>query len=340
METKKMGKEDLATAAKFIQAGELVAFPTETVYGLGADALNEAAVKKVYQAKGRPSDNPLIVHVASSEAVLDLVAEVPEIGKKLMDTFWPGPLTLIFKTKAGVFAPTVTAGLSSVAMRMPDNALTLELIQKAGVPLVGPSANTSGRPSPTSADHVYHDLSGKVAGIIDDGATGVGVESTVLDITNPERPLILRPGAITKKELETVLEKPVAYDQHLVSEKEVPKAPGMKYKHYAPAEPVVLIKGTDMAKWQEAIQFYQNQGEKVGVLANSELIMALKNEATAIFSLGEKTNISDASHNLYAGLRFFENTEVSIILAEAYEINDDNQAYMNRLEKSAGKKYF
>ncbi|MGX7420558.1 L-threonylcarbamoyladenylate synthase [Carnobacterium gallinarum] len=340
METKKFDQADLAKAAKLIQEGELIAFPTETVYGLGADALNEVAVKKVYAAKGRPSDNPLIVHVANASSVSELVAEVPPVAEKLMTAFWPGPLTMIFKAKSGVFAPTVTAGLTSVAIRMPDNQSTLQLIQQAGTPLVGPSANTSGRPSPTSAEHVYHDLAGKIAGIIDDGVTGVGLESTVVDITEPDQPVILRPGAVTKQELEAIIGKPVAYDQHLVTDKEAPKAPGMKYKHYAPAEPVILVKGTDISKWREAIAYFQEQGEKVGILANLELITKLKSEVTEVFSLGLKTNIKDASHNLYAGLRFFEKTEVTMILAEAYDINDNNQAYMNRIEKSSGKKYF
>jgi len=204
METKKLTKQEIAQAAAAIQAGELVAFPTETVYGLGADALNEAAVKKVYQVKGRPSDNPLIVHVNNVEMVKKYVATLPEVATKLVSAFWPGPLTLIFNVPRDTFSKTVTGGLETVAFRMPDNQATLALIEQANVPLVGPSANTSGKPSPTSAEHVYHDLQGKIAAILDDGPTQIGVESTVLDLTAEDGvPVILRPGAITKEQLES-----------------------------------------------------------------------------------------------------------------------------------------
>lgn len=340
METSFFKENNLSEAAKLIQAGELVAFPTETVYGLGADALNEEAVKKVYSAKGRPSDNPLIVHIASREELESLVAEIPAIAEPLIKKFWPGPLTLIFKVKPGVFSTSVTAGLESVAIRMPDNSLTLKLIQLAERPLVGPSANTSGRPSPTSAEHVYHDLEGKIAGIIDGGATGIGLESTVLDLTSPENPLILRPGAITQQNLKEVLGKDVTYDHHLIGKEEAPKAPGMKYTHYAPEEPVILVKGTDYNLWRKAITHYLKQGETIGILANEEIISKVKSEVEDVFSLGLKANVNEASYSLYAGLRFFEKTKVTLILAEAYEINDNTRAYMNRLEKSAGGKYF
>lgn len=338
METQRFQKTDILKAAQLLKAGELIAFPTETVYGLGADAMNEQAVQQVYLAKGRPSDNPLIVHIAKTEELVDLVAEVPEVAQQLMNQFWPGPLTLIFNAKEGIFAPTVTAGLNSVAIRMPNNQATLELIKAANTPLVGPSANTSGRPSPTTSEHVYHDLKGKIAGILEDGQTGLGLESTVLDITNPARPMILRPGAVTREALEKVIGS-VAIDQHLVGTKETPKAPGMKYTHYSPEEPVIIVDGDD-SKWQEAIAYYSDRGEKVGLLANEERIADFKNQVSAFFSLGLKTNVKEASHCLYAGLRFFENTDATIILAEAYPDNDFGEAYMNRLEKSAGKKYF
>src|SRR5690606_14955429 len=186
--------------------------------------------------------NPLIVHVASIGEVYDYVENVPEVAETLMEHFWPGPLTLIFEAKEGVFADTVTAGLNSVAIRMPKNEATLKLIKEAGVPLVGPSANTSGKPSPTTAMHVYHDLKGKIAGILDDGETGVGLESTVLDITDPKQPTILRPGGISKNELKNIVGQ-VFVDKHLVSSEETPKAPGMKYKHYSPNEPVIIVEG-------------------------------------------------------------------------------------------------
>ena len=338
MNTKLFQLNEIEKAAQLLREGELISFPTETVYGLGANAMDEKAVKKVYAAKGRPSDNPLIVHVASIEEVENYVEEIPPQAKELMTKFWPGPLTLIFKTKPGVFSKTVTGGLTSVAIRMPNNKATLDLIKSAGVPLVGPSANTSGKPSPTTAAHVYHDLNGKIAGILDGGETGVGLESTVLDMTNPEKPMVLRPGALTKEELETVLKK-VYVDQHLVSKEESPKAPGMKYTHYAPNEPVVIIDGPE-ERWQEAIVYYQSQGEKVGLLANEERIDHYKEIVTEVFSLGSKQDTTSAAKSLYAGLRFFEKTAVTLILAEAYSHKGIGDAYMNRLEKSAGNHYF
>ncbi|SEK44773.1 translation factor SUA5 [Carnobacterium iners] len=338
MDTKLFQLTEIKEAAGLLKAGELISFPTETVYGLGANAMDEAAVKKVYAAKGRPSDNPLIVHVASVEEVEKYVGEISKQAKDLMAKFWPGPLTLIFNVKTGVFSETVTGGLASVALRMPDNAATLALIKYAGVPLVGPSANTSGKPSPTMAAHVYHDLHGKIAGILDGGATGLGLESTVLDMTNPEEPTILRPGAITKEELELVVEK-VYLDQHLVSKDERPKAPGMKYTHYAPNEPVVIVDGTE-EQWRKAIMYYKNLGEQVGLLANENRVNQYKKEVTEVFSLGNKDNTTQAAKALYAGLRFFEKTAVTLILAEAYDSKGIGGAYMNRLEKAAGNHYF
>ncbi|WP_370567463.1 L-threonylcarbamoyladenylate synthase [Desemzia sp. RIT 804] len=338
METKVFQTSEIKEAAALIKQGELISFPTETVYGLGADAKNEQAVQKVYQAKGRPSDNPLIVHVASKEEVVDYVKEIPEVAETLMNHFWPGPLTLIFKVKEGVFANTVTAGLDSVAIRMPDNEATLILIKEANTPLVGPSANTSGKPSPTMALHVYHDLKGKIAGILDDGETGVGLESTVLDITDPKNPTILRPGGISKAELEKEIGF-VTVDQHLVSSDETPKAPGMKYKHYSPNEPVIIVDG-DQQLWQNAVNHYQSLGEKIGLMANDEIIAGFSNQDIESFSLGEKGNIQTASHRMYAGLRHFEKTKATIILAEPYPENGLGIAYMNRLKKSAANQYY
>lgn len=338
METKIFQGSDIKEAAALIKQGKLVSFPTETVYGLGADATNEQAVQKVYQAKGRPSDNPLIVHVAEEKEVAKYVKEVPPVAKTLMKHFWPGPLTMIFNVKEDAFAHTVTAGLKSVAIRMPNNDVTLKLIKEAKTPLVGPSANTSGKPSPTTAMHVYHDLNGKIAGIVNDGETGVGLESTVLDITNPEYPTILRPGGISKEELEEVIDF-VAVDKHLVSNDEVPKAPGMKYKHYSPEESVIIIDG-NQSLWQEAIQHYQSLGEKVGLLANEELIAVFANQVTETYSLGEKGSIQTAAHRIFAGLRYFEKTDVTLILAEAHPEKGLGVAYMNRLQKAAGNQFY
>lgn len=225
MKTQIFSPEEITTAAATLRAGELVAFPTETVYGLGADATNEAAVKKVYQAKGRPSDNPLIVHVNSVAMVEQYAAEIPAAARQLMAHFWPGSLTIILKIKPGVLSKTVTGGLSTVAFRYPDCDPTLALIKEAGVPLVGPSANTSGKPSPTTAQHVYHDLAGKIAGILDNGPTRVGVESTVLDLSTAQ-PVILRPGAVTQADIEAVIGS-IELNHHQVKQDETPKAPGM-----------------------------------------------------------------------------------------------------------------
>lgn len=338
METRVFQQSEIKEAAALIKKGELVSFPTETVYGLGADAMNDQAVKNVYQAKGRPSDNPLIVHVASIGEVYDYVENVPEVAETLMEHFWPGPLTLIFEAKEGVFADTVTAGLNSVAIRMPKNEATLKLIKEAGVPLVGPSANTSGKPSPTTAMHVYHDLKGKIAGILDDGETGVGLESTVLDITDPKQPTILRPGGISKNELKNIVGQ-VFVDKHLVSSEETPKAPGMKYKHYSPNEPVIIVEG-DKELFQKAVKQYESNGEKVGLLADDEVIEAFKDKVAAVFSLGEIDDIHSASRRLYAGLRYFEATEASLILAQAYPEEGIGTAYMNRLIKAAGNQFY
>lgn len=329
---------EVLKAALKLQQGELISFPTETVYGLGADATNEAAVKKVYSAKGRPSDNPLIVHVSAIEEVEQYVVEVSEVASKLMETFWPGPLTLIFKVKEQAFAPTATAGLDSVAMRMPDNALTLQLIRETGKPLVGPSANTSGKPSPTTAEHVFHDLKGKIAGVLDDSETGVGLESTVLDVTDPARPTILRPGATTKEALEKIIGT-VYVDRHLISSDEVPKAPGMKYKHYSPNEAVVIVDGKHEV-WQKAIETYQKQGEKVGLLAEQAIVDHFQKNVSATYSLGEDKNVKDAARLLYSGLRYFEKTTATVILAQAYAENGLGEAYMNRLKKAAGNHFF
>ncbi|WP_298870023.1 L-threonylcarbamoyladenylate synthase [uncultured Psychrobacter sp.] len=245
---------------------------------------------------------------------------------------------MIFKVKEQAFAPTVTAGLDSVAMRMPDNALTLQLIRESGKPLVGPSANTSGKPSPTTAEHVFHDLKGKIAGVLDDGETGVGLESTVLDMTDPNRPTILRPGATTKEALEKVIGT-VYVDQHLISSDEAPKAPGMKYKHYSPNEPVIIVDG-DSKVWEKAIETYQREGGKVGLLANQEILHRYQEKVSAVYSLGENNNINEASRLLYSGLRYFETTEATVILAQAYTQNGLGEAYMNRLQKAAGNHFF
>ena len=246
METRIFSKKDIEEAAQILKTGGLVAFPTETVYGLGGNGLDSEAARKIYAAKGRPSDNPLILHVSKIEEVVPLVERVPEKAKLLMDSFWPGPLTLILK-KSAIVPLESTGGLDTVALRCPDNALTLELIEKAGLPIAGPSANLSGSPSPTEASHVYHDLAGRIEGILDDGAVGIGVESTILDMST-ERPTLLRPGAITLEDLTEVLGEKPDIDPTLLGKSMedgfVPKAPGMKYRHYAPKAEMILFRLT------------------------------------------------------------------------------------------------
>ena len=243
MKTRIFSKKDIEEAAQILKAGGLVAFPTETVYGLGGNGLDKEAARKIYAVKGRPSDNPLILHVSKMEEVYPLVESVPEKAKRLMESFWPGPLTLILK-KSKIVPLESTGGLDTVAIRCPDNALTLELIERAGLPVAGPSANLSGSPSPTEASHVYHDLSGRIEGILDDGAVGIGVESTILDMST-DRPTLLRPGAITLEDLTEVLGEKPEIDPTLLGKKMedgfIPKAPGMKYRHYAPKAEMVLF---------------------------------------------------------------------------------------------------
>ena len=243
METRIFSKKDIEEAAQILKAGGLVAFPTETVYGLGGNGLDKEAARKIYAAKGRPSDNPLILHVSKMEEVYPLVESVPEKAKRLMESFWPGPLTLILQ-KSKIVPLESTGGLDTVAIRCPDNALTLELIERAGLPVAGPSANLSGSPSPTEASHVYHDLSGRIEGILDDGAVGIGVESTILDMST-ETPTLLRPGAITLEDLTEVLGEKPEIDPTLLGKKMedgfIPKAPGMKYRHYAPKAEMILF---------------------------------------------------------------------------------------------------
>lgn len=336
METRIFKLNEIDQAAQAIKDGQLVAFPTETVYGLGADATNEAAVKNVYLAKGRPSDNPLIVHVASIEMVERYAAEIPNSARQLMKAFWPGSLTIILKIKPGSLSKTVTGGLATVAFRYPDCQPTLDLILKAGVPIVGPSANTSGKPSPTTAQHVFHDLNGKIFGILDNGPTRVGVESTVLDLSTPQ-PAILRPGAVTKTQIESVIGS-IDLDQHHVGTNETPKAPGMKYRHYAPGVPVAIV--DPQTNWQSVNSWIAEQPFKVGVMAEKQILDAFSwPDNAVIYSLGE--DVSDASSHLFAGLRFFDDQkDVASILVQGLDATGLGAAYMNRLNKSAGGRHF
>lgn len=339
METILYEGNQIKEAAAVVKNGGLVAFPTETVYGLGANALLPDAVKAVYAAKGRPSDNPLIVHVANFDQVKSYVDNFHPLTEKIVKNYWPGPLTLIFSIKEGSLPKEVTGGLSTAAFRMPDQALTLALIEAAGVPLVGPSANTSGKPSPTTADHVYHDLAGKIAGILDGGATKIGVESTVLDLSDPTKPpMILRPGAVTQEELATLLESPVLLDGHLLSATEVPKAPGMKYKHYAPDTEVLMVKPQD---WPAALKWVQTKPVRAGVIAGPEISEVMRYDTAAVFMYAKDT-VAAASKSLFAGLRALDEPQLAldVILVETFPSEGLGTAYMNRLTKAANGRFF
>lgn len=330
--SKRYHESDIPEVAAALKRGELVAFPTETVYGLGADATNVTAVGKVYAAKGRPSDNPLIVTVADADMV-GQYATITPLAAKLMQAFWPGPLTIILNILPGRLSMKVTGGLQTAAFRNPDNALTRKLIATAGVPIVGPSANTSGKPSPTTADHVLHDLDGKIAGVLDDGPTQVGVESAIIDLTVTP-PAILRPGAIGPDELEPLIGH-VDTAAHHVGQNEAPKAPGMKYKHYAPAAQVVVV--DDPAQFSAAVAWAKQTGQVFGLLATDAILAQYSTIPS--YSLGK--DVQSAAHALFAGLRWFDlHPDVTLVLAQAFSKTELSAAYMNRLLKSAGDMHF
>jgi L-threonylcarbamoyladenylate synthase len=315
----------------FLQQNEVVAFPTETVYGLGANASSDEAVEKIFKAKGRPSDNPLIVHIAKREQLIELVEEIPKNAEQLMEAYWPGPLTIIFKRKKGVLSEKVTAGLETVAIRMPDHPVALAIISAAGLPIAAPSANRSGKPSPTTAQHVIDDLEGRIVGVVDGGETGVGVESTVVDCSG-EVPVILRPGGVTKEQLEEVVGD-VKIDAALQTGEGAPKSPGMKYTHYAPNAPVYLVEGTPH-DIQKLIDEKKSEGLKVGVLTTAEGKDLY--DAALVLACGERENLSTVAHVLYDTLRAFNSSDVDIILSEMFPLEGVGLAIMNRLQKAAG----
>lgn len=331
METKIFAKDQIDEAVELLREGELVAFPTETVYGLGAIATKEESVKNVYKAKGRPSDNPLIVTVSDEKMVERYAKSVPDRAKKLIKHFWPGPLTILLFVKEGSLPTAVTGGLKTVAFRCPDDKLTHDLIAKLGYPIVGPSANTSTKPSPTTAQHVYHDLKGKIAGIIDGGETRVGLESTIVDLS-VETPIVLRPGEITPEEISEVLGEEVLINTGKVSDKEIPKAPGMKYRHYAPSAPVVVVDDVnDFAK----IDF----NDHIGVMALEDELDKIDLPKANKFNLGK--NLVDADHNLFGGLRYFDDKkDITQIYVQGFNEGQASLAYMNRLNKAAGGHHF
>ncbi|MCP3739789.1 L-threonylcarbamoyladenylate synthase [Rossellomorea sp. BNER] len=319
-------------ASQYLKDNEVVAFPTETVYGLGANATSDVAVDKIFQAKGRPSDNPLIVHISTSDQLNELVEEIPETAKRLIENFWPGPLTIIFKKKEGVFSNKVTAGLNTVAIRMPDHPIALALIAAANLPIAAPSANRSGRPSPTTAAHVIEDLQGRIVGVVDGGETGVGVESTVVDCTGDD-PVILRPGGVTREQLEEIVGT-VEVDPSLKEGKGAPKSPGMKYTHYAPNAPLYLVKAS-IETFRTLIRNKQKEGLKVGVLTTAENKEAFT-EADVIIPCGKREDLPTVAHSLYDTLRAFNSSDVDIIFSETFPEEGVGLAIMNRLQKAAG----
>ena len=331
---KKTTKKTLEEAVKIIKRGGLVAFPTETVYGLGANALDKNAVKKIFKVKGRPLDNPLIVHIAKKEDLNLLVKEISEITKTLIKKFWPGPLTLILYKKE-IVPDEVTAGLKVVAIRMPKNKIALDLIKKAGVPIAAPSANLAGRPSPTTAQDVFDDLGARAGLILDGGQTKIGLESTVVDLT-VKPPQILRSGGISFEELKKVI-KDIQPPINTLKEGNGVKSPGMKYRHYAPKASLILVKGRDkeiILKIQDLIKKYQKQNKKVGVLASVETKKFYK-EADLVLNIGSRKNLKKVVQNLFKTLREFDKKEVNIILTESFMEKGIGFALMDRLKKAA-----
>ncbi|NLO97306.1 MAG: threonylcarbamoyl-AMP synthase [Peptococcaceae bacterium] len=352
-DTEAKKEQVLNEAAELIRRGEVVAFPTETVYGLGGDALNSSACAKIFEIKGRPADNPLIVHVASVQEAKKLVKNWPWEAEVCARQFWPGPLTLVLP-KVDIVPDITSGGLDTVAIRMPSHPLALELIARAGCPIAAPSANISGKPSPTEGEHVWQDFCGKIPLLIDAGKCKVGLESTVLDLSG-KIPLILRPGGITWEQLNAVLGKveldPAVEGNLPVSGSFKPKAPGMKYRHYAPQGEIVLVSGDKEQRIAQIAARLNSKkaGERIALLCFEETIAALKeatpngdqsliSKADLMFPLGSRNNQAQAASRLFKALRLCDQQKISLILAEVMEEKGIGRAFMNRLKKAAGYK--
>ena len=329
--TDKQDFDALKKAADALAEGALVAIPTETVYGLGANAFIPESVREIFSVKGRPQDNPLIVHIDNLDMLSSVCEEVPDKALSVMEKFWPGPLTIIMK-KHPSLPNEVTAGLDTVAVRMPSHKIARLFISLAGVPVVAPSANTSGRPSPTKCEHVSEDFNGKIPYIIDGGACDIGLESTVLDLTG-ERALILRPGAVSLEQLREVLSD-VEYDKGIIKDGVAPKSPGMKYKHYAPKAAMFIVEGENSSqKIEELILEHKNKGAKIGVIAMTDKPY----DADFIITLSD--NPKDYAKGMFDALRKFDSLGADVILAETFKETDGIKAAIkNRIYKSAGGK--
>lgn len=322
-------------AAMLIRRGKLVVFPTETVYGLGANALNSAAVKKIFEVKGRPADNPLIIHIYDKDDVLFLAKDVPKIAQKLGDMFWPGPLTMVLK-KSEIVPKVVTGGLDTVAIRMPENRIAQLLIKEAGVPIAAPSANLAGSPSPTTAKHVFEDLAGKVDLIVDGGKTKIGIESTVIEVTG-KTPLLLRPGGVTLEQLKRAIGKvrihPVVKGK---TTKKVHRSPGMKYRHYSPRAKIILIEGPVSkvnAEISKLFRSFKKQRKRVGILATQKNDLQ-KSDLTKYLG----TSHAEIAANLFEAFREFDAKKIDVVLAQGVSKTGLGLGIMNRLSKAAYKK--
>lgn len=325
-------------AGRIIRKGGLVAFPTETVYGLGGDALNPESSKKIYAAKGRPSDNPLIVHIADKRDLYRIVREVPEKAKKLMEAFWPGPLTMIFY-KNELVPQATTGGLDTVAVRMPSDRIAAAFIRAAGGFVAAPSANVSGRPSTTTAAHVEEDLSGRIEMILDGGQAVIGLESTIVDMS-VEPPVILRPGAVTEEMMEAVI-GPLEVDKAIIAPDSgvKPKAPGMKYRHYAPRADLAVVEGSTeavIAAINQLAEEAEAEGKRVGIIATDET--KDRYPKGLVLSLGARKHEEEIAQHLFEVLRDFDETDVDCIYSEAFDEASIGPAIMNRLLKAAGHK--
>ena len=330
IDRKNINKAYIKKAADLIKLGALVAFPTETVYGLGADGLNNEACKKIFKAKGRPADNPLILHISHISMLDNLVEEISESHRKLFD-LWPGPMTLIFK-KSRLIPEAVTAGGDTVAIRFPSDEIARALISQANTPIAAPSANISGRPSPTKADDVYQDMDGIIPLIIDGGESNIGIESTVIDLSG-ESPTILRPGYYTYEFLKEILPD-MRLDDSLVDSTKIPKSPGQKYKHYAPKAKLRVFIGENVPDYLlKLAEECKSQGKKVGILAFEE--DKDKFASYPYISLGSRRDLSTMSHVLFSSLRQMDRLEVDIILAEGVRENHLGKSIMNRMKKAA-----